>query len=143
MGNYGLRDKSQPADKTEVWLKNKHGVVSCVPAYIAAKLLQDKNKGFEITDPEFVAARVGGMTQLFKEDGSPELENGVPIYRANREFKGAPVSGPGWEIVENPFRSKSVDKTVKAMRLEVPPDASFPQGAIFYIPTEQIILESP
>lgn len=57
MGNYGLRDKSQPADKTEVWLKNKHGVVSCVPAYIAAKLLQDKNKGFEITDPEFVPSK--------------------------------------------------------------------------------------
>lgn len=96
-----------------------------------------------ITDPVFVAGRTGGMTQRFKEDGSPELENGVPIYVANREFKGAPVSGPGWDIVESPFKSKTIGKVVKAMRLQIPPDASFPQGAVFYIPTEQIVLESP
>lgn len=43
-----------PQDKTPVWLKNKHGVVSCTPQYLAVKLLKDKNREFEITEPEFV-----------------------------------------------------------------------------------------
>src|SRR3972149_9639000 len=44
-------------DKTPVWLKNKHGVVSVWPAHVANGLLKDKNKGFEITEAEFVPKR--------------------------------------------------------------------------------------
>jgi hypothetical protein len=41
-------------DKTPTWIKNRSGVKSCVPASIAQGLLKDRNRGFELCDPEFV-----------------------------------------------------------------------------------------
>lgn len=46
--------KPKAKDKSPVWLKNKHGIVSCVPKHTADYLMKDRNKGYEITEPDFV-----------------------------------------------------------------------------------------
>ena len=72
-----MRDGSQTKDKSLTWIKNKHGVVSAVPAYIANDLLKDKNRGFELSEPEFVPEE-----QLVPHDNRKNVDG---QQRANTE----------------------------------------------------------
>jgi hypothetical protein len=70
----------QPKDQTPTWIKNKHGAVSCVPAHIANNLLRDKNKGFELTEPEFVPKKQVRLQDDDKRESASKRANSDKTY---------------------------------------------------------------
>lgn len=67
-------------DQTPTWIKNKHGVVSCVPAHIAQGLLKDRNKGYELTEPEFVPSKQIRPTDDDKRESASKRANSDKTY---------------------------------------------------------------
>ena len=67
-------------DESPTWVKNKYGAVSCVPAFIAASLLKDKNKGFEICEPEFVPSKQIRPYDDDKKEGGNKRANTELTY---------------------------------------------------------------
>lgn len=70
----------QPKDQTPTWIKNKYGAVSCVPAHIAFSLLKDKNKGFEITEAEFVPKKQVRFQDEDKRESASKRANSEKTY---------------------------------------------------------------
>lgn len=75
-----------PKDNTPTWIQNKYGVKSCVPKHVAIRYLQDKNKGFELCDPEFVPKKTVRPVDDGKKDSAKKLANTEKTYTEIEEI---------------------------------------------------------